>query len=500
VNEAVGPDSGEARRTIGDEVWRGDAAVLEQLAAAMAEGAPAVVIKENRRRSVTRYVLPDGSHAFVKRFNDAGMSQTIKAMALGSRAWREIKWARALTAGGIRTAEPLAWAEHTDGKAATGAVAHRGVTDAVEAIDLVHRATIEPTRRQALLHQVAATLRAAHDLGIGFRDFHLGNVLVTPGDELVLIDLQSCWQPGPLMGRVRLVNLAMALTSVPRAAWPQARRALRTYGAVPGLREREVARWVAERATKMIRRHFRSRSERCLRDSTEFVVERRGGWRVFRRRDHDGAAIAQIPSQGLKAIQTGGADVLKDARASAVVRGLTLGASAVVAKRYLPKGGMSGTRQWLGHGRGRRAWVAGNTCRALGVPVALPIALLEGGGGEAWVIMADLHEHTPLDRLLHFKLRDATEGGMRALATAIGRALGDAHRKAVLHADWKACNIMVGPDNAVAFVDYDRVEFPGLWGNGSVDEAKAVHALVQLNASVPRAISRPTRSTDRAAI
>lgn len=492
MSDVESTDTGETRRAIGGELWHGAAAALDALADALAHPDGPVTVKENRRRSVKRYPLPQGGHIYVKRFRDSGLGQTLKAMTLGSRAWREIKWARELIAGGVAAAEPMAWAESTGGKVATGAVAHRGVAGGVPVIDVVHDPATDPARRQRILRDVASQLRRAHDLGIGFRDFHLGNVLITPGDTLVFIDLQSAWRPGPLLGRIRLANLAMALTSIPRSAWPHARRALADYGPIPGLTAREVARGAAERATKMIRRHFRSRSERCLRDSTEFVVEHRGGWRVFRRRDHDGEAIARIPSQGLKEIEAGTAAVVKDARESAVIRGLPLNDRAIVAKRFLPKS-LAGVRQWLGHGRGRRAWVAGNTCKALGVPVALPIALLEGGGGESWMIMADLHDHTPLDRVLHLKLQEAAGRDLRALAIALGVVLGAAHAAAVLHADWKACNIMIGPDDAVAFVDYDRVEFPGLWGSGSVDDAKAARALAQLNTSVPRAITRSAR-------
>ncbi|MHC5019815.1 MAG: lipopolysaccharide kinase InaA family protein, partial [Planctomycetota bacterium] len=324
MSEAPSTEPGETRRAIGGELWRGTAAALDELTAALADSDGAVTVKENRRRSVKRYALPGGGHVFVKRFRDAGLGQTVKAMTLGSRAWREIKWSRELAAGGVATAEPLAWAESSGGKAATGAVAHRGVEGGTEAIEVVHDPAVDPARRQRLLHDIAAVLRKAHDLGIGFRDFHLGNVLVTPHDGLVLIDLQSAWRPGPLLGRIRLVNLAMALTSIPRRAWPQARRALRSYGPVAGMSEREVARWAAERATKMIRRHFRSRSERCLRDSTEFVVENRGGWRMFRRRDADGARVAELPSQALEAVERKSPGVLKDSRESAVVRGLDL--------------------------------------------------------------------------------------------------------------------------------------------------------------------------------
>ncbi|MHC5021705.1 MAG: lipopolysaccharide kinase InaA family protein, partial [Planctomycetota bacterium] len=202
---------------------------------------------------------------------------------------------------------------------------------------------------------------------------------------------------------------------------------------------------------------------------------------------------AELPSQALEAVERKSPGVLKDSRESAVVRGLDLHGTPVVAKRYLPRGGMPGMRQWLGHGRGRRAWVAGNTCRALEVPVAKPIALLEGGGGEAWVVMADLHDHTPLDRVLHQELRAATAGGMRSLARQAGRALGMTHRKSVLHADWKACNIMIGPEQEVVLVDYDRVAFLQLWHDRPLSRAEAIESLRQLNCSVPRRVSRTGR-------
>jgi tRNA A-37 threonylcarbamoyl transferase component Bud32 len=480
----------EVTRAIGDELWHGAPETLSVLAAALA--APAQAVKANGRRTVECHPLPDGGAVYVKRFRDGGLGQTMKALAFGSRARREVEFARALAAAGVPVAEPLAWAEAPGRGAARGAVATRGVAGARPVIERLPAAA--PDRRARLCATVAALLRRAHDAGIGFRDFHLGNVLADDEDRCTFIDLQSAWRPGPLLPRVRLQNLAMALTSIPRPAWPAARRALRAYGPLPGLPERILARLAAERAARLVLRHFRSRAERCVRDSSEFVRERAAGWRVFRRRDVDGAAVRALPAAALARLAARDATVLKDAPESAVVRGLRLGDAPVVVKRYRPRGLFAAVRQGLGVGRGRRAWIAGNTCRALGVAVATPLALLEAADGDAWLVMADLADHRPLDRHLAVTALPGPAAGRRALARRLGDFFGRLHAARVLHADCKACNVLVGPDGAsVALVDYDRVHFVGLAHERDCTLDEEAEALTQLANSVPRAVGRADR-------
>ena len=479
----------EVIRAIGEERWHGAPEALAALAEALA--APGTTVKANRRRTVQRHPWPGGGAVYVKRFLDGGLPQTLKALALGPRARREVDFARALATAGVPVAEPLAWAERAGGGAARGAVATREVAGATPAIEALPAAP--PARRQRLCDTIATLLRRAHDAGVGFRDFHLGNVLVGPDDACTFIDLQSAWRPGPLLPRVRLRNLAMALTSIPRAGWRAARRALRAYGPLPGLSERAIARWAAERAARLVLRHFRSRAQRCLRDSSEFVRERRGTLRLFRRRDADGAAVAALPEAAAARLAARDPGVLKDAPESAVVRGLRLDDQPVVVKRYRPRGALAGWRQGLGRGRGRRAWIAGNTCRALGVPVALPVALLEAPGGEAWLVMADLLDHVPLDRHLATIALPGPSAGRRALARMLGALLGRMHAARVLHADCKACNVLVAPDGTATLVDYDRVEFVGLARERDCTPGEVAEALTQLANSIPRAVTRADR-------
>ena len=72
------------------------------------------------------------------------------------------------------------------------------------------------------------------------------------------------------------------------------------------------------------------------------------------------------------------------------------------------------------------------------------------------------------------------------------------HGQDVLHADCKACNLLVRRDAdgiRVAFVDYDKVRFFALAprGGSALREPEAVEALAQLNTSIPIAVTRTDR-------
>ncbi len=489
------PTNGEAVRRIGDEEWRGEAAVLEAIATATA-GDGASVVKENLRRRVERVALPGGGAAYVKRFRDAGLAQTVKALLLGSRARREVDWARRLAAAGIRVAEPLAWGERRAlGAPRACGVATRAVPGARPLIEVLSGAGLATERRRDLLFATAALLRRVHDAGVAFRDFHLGNVLLGEDGRLVLVDLQSAWGPPPfLLPRARVANLAMTLTSLPQSSWRAARRALRAYGRPPDWPdwdERAVAKAAFVWARRLVETHLASRTRRCLRDSSGFAVERHGAFRVSRRREVPGPEAAGLPAEARARLASKGPGVLKDAPESAVVRGLTLAGRAVVAKRYHPRGGVAGPRQALGFGRARRAWVSGNGLLVRGVDVATPLALLEEPGGGGWLLMEDVADSTPLDRFWAARAGPGEPGLRRGLAEAVGRALGAMHAGGAAHADLKACNVLVGswPGGGlrVALVDYDRVAFR------APTEDDRVESLVQLGNSVPRAVPPRTR-------
>ncbi|MCI0342600.1 MAG: hypothetical protein L0216_15905 [Planctomycetales bacterium] len=487
-------ERGEIVRRIGDEEWRGEPAALEALATAPAGAA---VVKENLRRRVERVALAGGGAAFVKRFRDAGVAQTAKALVLGSRARREVEWARRLAAAGVRVAEPLAWGERRSfGIPRTCSVATRAIEGARPLIEVLSEPGLAADRRRDLLVATAALLRRVHDAGVAFRDFHLGNVLLGPDGRLALVDLQSAWSPPAfLLPRARVGNLAMALTSLPRSSWRAARRALRAYGRPPDWPDYDepgVAKGAVVWAVRLVEAHLASRTRRCLRDSSAFAVERRGAFRVFRRREIPGAEAAALPAEADARLGAKGPGVLKDSPESAVVRGLALSGRAVVAKRYRPRGGIAGPRQALGWGRARRAWVAGNGLVVRGVDVASPLALLEEPGGGGWLLMEDLAEATPLDRFWATRAGPGEPALRRGLAEAVGRVLGAMHAGGAVHADLKACNVMVGswPGGGirVALVDYDRAAFR------TPAESERVESLVQLGNSIPRAVPLRTRA------
>jgi hypothetical protein len=235
-----------------------------------------------------------GRSVYVKRYRVRGLSERLKYLVVRPRAAAEWRAARALARGGIDAVEPLAvgiarrgpWL--VDGFFVAAELAGEPYNDAALAL------RSRPGGIAALLRETVALYHALARSRILHPDLHGGNMLVRDeagAPHIGLVDLHSLRIPrvGPFARARMRRKLAHSLWHMLRQ--DEFESVLQQLA--PG-REEELREQVA----RVERVRLRSRSRRCVVESTRFTVERAAGWRVWRRREVPREALLALASDG----------------------------------------------------------------------------------------------------------------------------------------------------------------------------------------------------------
>jgi len=255
---------------------------IEPALAALARGEEpdgALLVKRSRARVVLRLALADGSDVFIK------WARRERLRWQRSGAASEYGNLRRVRAAGIPAVEPLALAERNAGLRREALLVTRAAPGATPVAEALR--TLDAPAQQALLAGAAALARRLHEARLWHRDFHVGNLLRS-GGELLLVDLQKLIAlPFPLPPALRARDLVWLVSDgrLGRAASP--REIASAYlAAAPGGPERErFTALLARASTRAARARLASRERRCVLASTGFRIESRGARRVLRRAD-----------------------------------------------------------------------------------------------------------------------------------------------------------------------------------------------------------------------
>jgi tRNA A-37 threonylcarbamoyl transferase component Bud32 len=464
---------------------------------------PAKLVKNSTVRTVARLADPSdpaGSGLYVKRFKFRDRSHRLRSAVTGGKPLHEWRIGRALRAAGIRTCLVLACGlRRRRGLPREGFLVSRAVPDAVPLATLVQahaegRERLTDGWRRELVGEAAAVTADLAKGGFYHYDFHWGNILVRQeapaGERLYVVDLHAIRRGR--VGRRRLLRMIgklagslrqSGLTTLEKVGFLRAFLArrqgahVRARGSV-----RRWARAVEAKVRRLGRAHARSRTRRCLVESSLFTRERVGGFVIHRRRDFPVAAALEAVeahrravsgSQGSDEVRRKGLRTEVTVCRSGSVPARTLNQPAprqvhpglVCVKAFLP--GSLGGRVKDGlrpRGRARAAWVAHRGCHVRGVPAAHPIALLESrprlaGQGDYLVTEALPHDGTLLEAVVEW---DLCADEKRALGRAVAELLRRMAEAGVYHPDTKPTNIVVERGEGgfrLHLVDLDRTRF-----------------------------------------
>ncbi len=482
---------------------------------------PAELVKDNLARTLVRMphpVRPDGPRLYIKRFKFDRIQRKLRQLIRRTQAAREYRASRELLSRGIPTCRALALGEHRRG------LFHQEAFVVIEeipgAVTLAHYAasqrwrTLDYEVRRQVIEELAELVAQMMRSGVCHDDLHLENILIVPsrppGRRLFVLDLHRVrLKRRSRAGAVRmLVFLADSSRKLGVSSTDQIRFLrvlLEKWKGARAAGPQAVARWarrVRVARERHHRRHMRSRTRRCLIESSRFTRDRAGGFGVWRRRDFPlQAALATVESHetALRSPRHKGL-VRKEAARTQISHLPDSPQGALYVKAFLRRSigeRIKDLLRWKG--RARAAWIAHRGFGVRGLPIPAGLALLEAHGKlagrpdylitEAIEADGDLRLMTcsggPGEPIPCCALAAGAEH--RALAAAVAdlfRLLAD---REVLHSDMKPSNILVRRASGgfrLWLVDLDRARFGVRWRR-----RHWVHHLAQCNAGLPATVT-----------
>ncbi|MFO8007004.1 MAG: lipopolysaccharide kinase InaA family protein [Candidatus Brocadiia bacterium] len=484
---------------------------------------PDELVKDSTTRTVARLddpLQPDGPGLYVKRYKFRDLTDRLRYLLVPTKAEQEWRISRGLQAAGIPTCDVLAIAERRRALLPReGFLVSREIADTHGLAELAGEEN-DAGFRAELLEELAALTAALANGGFHHRDYHAGNLPVRAGARagrrVFVTDLHAIRQRR--VGRRRMTHmLAMLWPTVEQLSATERderrflRRLLESWRGGPGAADeavRRLAQRVRRRRERLHRRHVRSRTKRCLKESSLFTRDVTEDFVMHRRRDFPVEAAlsavraheraAEGSSEGGEIRQRSRRTVVSVCPCSVVpprtqgqpARPEELTPGQVCVKAFLRPSTWDRIKDAMRpRGRARAAWVAARGMQVRGIPAAQPIALLESRrklSGGADYLITEAVEH---DDALYGALRegDLSPTDRQRLAEAMADLLRRMAEEGAYHPDTKPGNILVrreGDGYSLWLVDLDRTSFPR-----RLSRARWVKTLARINAQVPAEFS-----------
>ncbi len=488
---------------------------------------PDELIKDNTVRTVAR--LPDpldpgGPGLYVKRFKFRSRGERLKHLVLPTKPVAEWRACRALQAAGIPTCDVLAIAvRRSGGLPREGLLISREVAGSHELRTFMReqmagREKAQPGSGREIVEELGVLTADVLNAGFRHTDYHMGNVLICPeepaGRRLYVLDHHSFrfgmtrGRAAVMLGMLSISFDALELSGRKREVFWSA--FLDRWKVTAKADQAARARWLLRvgRCRKQIgRRHIRSRTKRCLIESTVFARERTRDFVLHRRRDFPLEAALEAVGRHEAAMAGNTEDVtvhrqvrrtqlsicpcpavppLDAGRPAPADR---VGPGLVCVKAYRRASLLERLKDLLRvRSRARTAWVAAHGFAVRGIPAARPLALLESrrkmAGAPDYLITEALETDGALD--------DVTKRGMsvedkKRLGIAVAELLRLLEAQRVYHPDTKPNNVLVrrtADGFRLWLVDLDRASF-----DARPTRDRTVKVLARLNAGLSREVT-----------
>jgi tRNA A-37 threonylcarbamoyl transferase component Bud32 len=449
------------------------------------------VVKESRRRWAAIFSFANGPRLFLKRDRTIGWRESLKYLLLPSKARKEWSVAYLLEKKNLAIPKPLGWMEKI----------HRGLVKEgyylSEAIGSGISLIEDPVKLgdPFVLLEMARTVKKIHHTGLFHKDLHAGNFLWN-GQSLYLTDLHSTKIVKTLSLSKRLWNLALLFNSL-RYVWGEKYQSLflDVYFEGESLhfrRKEELLQRIHFHMDRLQKRQWRSRTKRCLKESTEFSIQREKGAHYYHRRDFSLDKAKKLIEEHLRLVKENPSALVKNAPEVSV--SLLEDEGRKVCVKHIRN--LNFWRTFKDHFRrpkGLKAWVGSNGLRARAIPSLEALALVEKrrwwGLKESFFLMESFETGQEMDRYILEKLGDPQK--KRFFTKAFAQWLSSLHQKRVFHRDMKTCNILIS-ENKRGW-DFYLLDQEDISLNVKVDFEKLFRTFLQLNTSTPGTVSRKDR-------
>jgi tRNA A-37 threonylcarbamoyl transferase component Bud32 len=449
------------------------------------------VIKESRLRWAAIFCLVDQQRIFLKRDRTKGWFESLKYLILPSKARKEWFIAHQLHRRNLAVPRPLGWMEKIhQGMVEESYYLSEAIGSGISFIE-----DCSKSGDPRLVGELANTVKKIHKAGLFHGDLHAGNFL-WDGSSFFLVDLHSAEITRGLSLSQRLWNLAHLFHSL-RSAWGEKEHSkfIEVYfdgeSFDPWKKER-VLQKIHSWMDRLQRRQWRSRTKRCLKESSEFSVQKRKGVYYYRRRDFPLEVLKQRVEEHLRLVEEKPSDLVK-CSPEITVSILENGGRKLSVKQYRPHKYWRGFKEHFRYSRGLKAWIAGNGLSVRGIPSLRPLGLVErtswSGLNESSFLMEVSDRDEELDRYILKNLGDFKE--RRTFIKAFAKWLSHYHQLNLYHQDMKTCNMIISKTGEAwnfFLLDLEDVRL-----DEKVREKQVFRSFLQLNTSTPKMVT----TTDR---
>lgn len=450
-----------------------------------------VVLKASRRRWAAIFTLRDRRRVFIKKDKASGWLPALKYRVLPSKGRKEFLIADRLQGSPVPIPKPLGWMEW---------VRSGVIEESYYLCEAIGSGTsfIESCRRsekKVPAGELAKAVRKIHDSGLFHKDFHAGNFL-WDGESFFITDLHRAAVVRTLSKDQKLWNLAQLFHSL-RSVWEEEDRILfiETYfgkEAAPLQEREEFLRRVHLAMDRLQKRQWRSRTKRCLKESTEFSTQKEKAIRYYHRRDFDLDRAKRLIETHLCLVKENPSTLAKQSP-EIMVSILYDGEDRVCVKQFRYARFRDRLRENFRRSKGLKAWVSGNGLKARAIASVRLLAFVEKrdwlGLRESYLLMEAPDGDQEMDRYLSRGFKDP--GEKRLFIETSAQWLVRLHQTEIYHQDLKTCNILVskkGVNWEFRLIDLEDIRL-----DRKVNERELLRNLVQLNSSAPRVITRTDR-------
>lgn len=449
------------------------------------------VVKESMWRWAAILRLPNGMRIFLKGDRAKGWPEYVKYLFLPSKGQKEFLIASRLETKELNIPKPLGWVERVrSGLVRESYYLSEAIGTGVSFIDEIAKGK-EPRS----IVMLATTVKLFQDAGLYHQDLHGGNFL-WDGDSLFLTDLHRTKTMGSISMHHRLWNLAHLFHSL-RTTWGEEEQLqfLDRYfdRAADEDKKKEILfRRIYPLMDCLLRKQWRSRTKRCLKESGEFTVEKDRGIRYFHRRDFSMDRLKKILEEHRNLVREKPSCLIKN---SPEVRVSILkdGEERISLKQFCSPHLRGRLKEYFRGSKGLKAWVAANGLRARGIPTLKPLALVEKRNGiesrESFLFMEAPAGELEMDRYVLNGFEGL--GKKRFFVKSFARWLDGLHGKRIYHKDMKTCNILVSEKEGAW--NFHLLDFEDIRMNERVNRKKLFRNFLQLNTSTPNIITKTDR-------
>jgi hypothetical protein len=240
------------------------------------------------------------------------------------------------------------------------------------------------------------------------------------------------------------------------------------------------------------RRQWKSRTKRCLKESTEFTVQREKAMTIYHRKDFPLDRLRRVVEDHLVVVKENPSVLVKHSP-EVNVSLLKEGESKICVKQFLYPHLWNQWKEQFRPSKGLRSWIAGNGLRARGIPSPKAFAFIEKRNGlglkESFFLLEAFETGQELDRYLFGGFKEVQRKWL--FIKAFSRWLSQLHHKSLYHQDMKACNILV-IENGKEW-HFEMLDLEDVLLDEPLNERKVFKNFLQLNTSIPKTITRTDR-------